>query len=101
LVESTQREVREAFENDREEVSSTLQKVAALERAVAGSSAVRESYERQFQGGKKSWLDLLNAVREMTQNEYALADAKTGLMGAIYKYQVRAGMPIQKAAHNE
>ena len=101
LVESTQREVREAFENDREEVSSALQKVAALERAVAGSSAVRESYERQFQGGKKSWLDLLNAVREMTQNEYALADAKTGLMGAIYKYQVRAGMPIQKAAHNE
>lgn len=101
LVESTQREVREAFENDREEIFSARQKVAALERAVTGSSAVRESYERQFQGGKKSWLDLLNAARELTQNEYGLADAKTGLMAAIYKYQVRAGMPIQRAAHND
>lgn len=101
LVEATQREVREAFENDREEIFSASQKVTALERAVSGSSAVRESYERQFQGGKKSWLDLLNAVRELTQNEYGLADAKTGLMGAIYKYQVRAGMPFQKAAQND
>jgi adhesin transport system outer membrane protein len=97
-VETTQREVQEAFENDREGILSSKQKVASLERAVSGSNAVRESYERQFQGGKKSWLDLLNAVRELTQNEYALADAKTSLMGAVYKYQVRAGIPLTKGS---
>lgn len=98
VVETTQREVQEAFENDREEISSARQKVASLERAVSGSTAVWESYERQFQGGKKSWLDLLNAVRELTQNEYSLADAKTGLMGSVYKYQVRAGIPLTKGS---
>ena len=97
-VETTQREVQEAFENDREDILSSKQKVASLERAVSGSNAVRESYERQFQGGKKSWLDLLNAVRELTQNEYALADAKTSLMGSVYKYQVRAGIPLTKGS---
>ncbi len=96
-VEAVQREIQEAFENDREDILSGQRKVNALERAVTGSHTVLESYRRQFQGGKKSWLDLLNAVRELTQNEYALADAKTAWMGAIYKYQVRAGMPLQQA----
>ena len=55
-----------------------------------------ESYERQFQGGRKSWLDLLNAVRELVQNEYSLAEAKASLMAAIYKFQIRADLPMQK-----
>ncbi len=97
-AEAVQREVQEAFENDREDIVSGQRKVNALERAVGGSHTVLESYRRQFQGGKKSWLDLLNAVRELTQNEYALADAKTAWMGAIYKYQVRAGMPLLQQA---
>ena len=94
LVETTQREVIEAFQNDREDIVASHKRVRALLRAVAGSEAVLASYQRQFQGGKKSWLDLLNAVRELTQNEYALADAKTSLMGAVYRYQVRAGIPL-------
>lgn len=94
LVEATQREVMETFQNDREDIVASHKRVRALLRAVAGSEAVLSSYQRQFQGGKKSWLDLLNAVRELTQNEYSLADAKTGLMGAVYRYQVRAGIPL-------
>ena len=96
LVQAAQREAQEAFENDREEMVSNKAKVSALERAVAGSQAVLASYLRQFQGGKKSWLDVLNAVRELTQNEYTLTDAKTAWMAAAYKYQVRAGLPLQK-----
>lgn len=98
LVQAAQREVKEAFENDREEMVTSKAKVSALERAVAGSESVLASYLRQFQGGKKSWLDVLNAVRELTQNEYTLADAKTAWMAAAYKYQVRAGLPLQQVS---
>ncbi len=98
VVETVQREVQEAFENDREDIISGQRRVSALERAVSGSHKVLESYHRQFQGGKKSWLDLLNAVRELTQNEYTLADAKTAWMAATYKYQVRAGLPLQETS---
>jgi adhesin transport system outer membrane protein len=98
LVQAAQREVQEAFENDREEMVSSKAKVSAIARAVAGSQSVLASYLRQFQGGKKSWLDVLNAVRELTQNEYTLADAQAAWMAAAYKYQVRAGVPLQKVS---
>lgn len=89
------REVREAFENDRDEIQSERVRTQALTRAVDGSVQVLESYQRQFQGGRKSWLDLLNAARELAQNEYALADASTGLVAAEYKYLVRAQLPLE------
>ena len=60
-------------------------------KASEGSEKVLESYQRQFQAGRKSWLDLLNAVRELAQNEYALADAKAGMVSAMNRLQIRMG----------
>ena len=96
VAQASKRETKELFENDREDILSTTIKVKALERAVSGSALVLESYQRQFEGGRKSWLDLLNAVRELAQNEYALADAKTSLMASTYKFLVRAGRSVEK-----
>jgi adhesin transport system outer membrane protein len=53
------------------------------------------SYQRQFQASKKTWQDLLNAVRELAQNQYALADARASLQGAMYRLQIRTGQDIQ------
>jgi adhesin transport system outer membrane protein len=62
-------------------ISTTWSEIQALEsqlqpaRALLSSAdEVVESYLRQFQVGKKTWLDLLNAQREKTNAHYALAD---------------------------
>ena len=90
-VQAAMRDVQQTFENDREEFTNARSRMAALLKSVQGSEKVLESYQRQFQAGRKSWLDLLNAVRELAQNEYALADAKAGMVAAMNRLQIRLG----------
>jgi adhesin transport system outer membrane protein len=40
-------------------------------------------------------LDLLNAVRELAQNEYALADSRAAMAAAMYRLQIRSGQDVQ------
>lgn len=79
------------LQNDREEFFSARSRMQAVESAVAGSAAVLESYLRQFQGGRKTWQDLLNAARELAQSQYAEVDARASMAGAMYRLQIRLG----------
>jgi adhesin transport system outer membrane protein len=94
-VQAAMRDVQQIFENDREEFTNSRSRMSALIKSVQGSEKVLESYQRQFQAGRKSWLDLLNAVRELAQNEYALADAKAGMVAAMNRLQIRLGLDPQ------
>jgi adhesin transport system outer membrane protein len=40
------------------------------------AQAVFDSYTRQYVTGRKTWIDVLNAVREVTQTQFAVADAE-------------------------
>jgi adhesin transport system outer membrane protein len=77
--------------SDQEELANTRRRITALEKSVTGSDLVLASYQRQFQAGRKTWQDLLNAARELAQNQYALVDAQAAMMGAMYRLQVRMG----------
>jgi adhesin transport system outer membrane protein len=62
-----------------------------LENAVQGrsmSTEVFDSYARQFTTGKKSWIDVLNAVRESTQSEMAVADAEGQLIASALRLKL-------------
>jgi adhesin transport system outer membrane protein len=88
-VEAALREIQQTLQNDREEFVNARSRMQALERAVAGSKQVLESYLRQFQAGRKSWQDLLNSARDLAQNQYALADARSSMVGAMHRLQLR------------
>lgn len=90
-VEASRREALQVLRSDREEFQQTLSRMGTLEKSVAGSASVLESYQRQFLAGRKSWQDLLNAVRECAQSRYALVDAKAALLGAMQRLQIRMG----------
>lgn len=90
-VEATVRELQQSLQNDREEFVNARMRVAALEKSVASSALVLESYQRQFQAGRKQWQDLLNQVRELAQNQYALADAQASMVGSMYRLHIRMG----------
>ncbi len=90
-VEAAIREMQQTLQNDREEFVNARSRIAALEKSVASSALVLESYQRQFQAGRKQWQDLLNQVRELAQNQYALADAQASMVGSMYRLQIRMG----------
>lgn len=94
-VETAMREMEQTLRNDREDFENARLRMAALEQSVVGSERVLASYQRQFQAGRKSWQDLLNAVRELAQNQYALADSQAAMLGAMQRLQVRTGQEPQ------
>ncbi|NDF45424.1 MAG: TolC family protein [Betaproteobacteria bacterium] len=95
MVLTAHRDIQQILLSDQEEWTNTRKRIAALEKSVKGSDLVLASYQRQFQAGRKTWQDLLNAVRELAQNQYALVDAQAAMMGAMYRLQVRMGQDPQ------
>lgn len=93
-VEAVIRETHQSLQSDREDFVNARLRIAALEKSVTSSAVVLESYQRQFQAGRKQWQDLLNQVRELAQNQYALADAQALMVGAMHRLQVRMGQVL-------
>lgn len=56
-----------------------------------GTSEVVDSYLRQYQVGRKNWLDVLNAQREKTSALYNLADMQYGLQSAQVRLMIQTG----------
>ncbi|MCF8210573.1 MAG: TolC family protein [Rhodoferax sp.] len=52
----------------------------AIKASLGAATEVSESYDRQFRAGRKSWLDVMNAAREMAQTEVQLADIESTYM---------------------
>lgn len=90
-VDAAWLEQREAMLGDIDQIAAAENQLAALQSAVTGSQHVLDSYSRQFTAGRKTWIDLLNAVRELAQNQYARADSQAALAAAVYRLQVRLG----------
>ncbi len=61
-------------------------------RAISSSTdEVVASYLRQYQVGRKTWLDVLNAQRETTQARYTLADLEAGIQSAHLRLLMLSG----------
>lgn len=63
----------------------------ALAIALDGARMVKESYARQFIAGRKSWLEVLNALREVETNELQLSDARVATMASAYRLKIQTG----------
>ena len=83
-------EVLQAMLNDANEIQENLQRYKSLVVLVESSRQIHESYVRQFTAAKKSWLDVMNAMRELSQNEYALNDVQHNFFGLLQRLRVYA-----------
>ena len=80
------------------QIQSNLSELDALmaqlvpSRALVNDTAqLVDSYLRQYQIGRKSWLDVLNAQREKTNALYSLADTQYGLQLAQVRLMIVTG----------
>lgn len=83
-------EVESELRNDLREFTSASTRIPSLQKSVTGASNVLQSYQRQFQAGRKSWLDLLNAARELSQAQYLIADTLSIYAASALRLQVRS-----------
>ena len=83
-------EVLQTMLNDANEIQENLQRYKSLVVSVESARQIHESYVRQFTAAKKSWLDVMNAMRELSQNEYALNDVQHNFFGLLKRLRVYA-----------
>lgn len=75
----------EKISNDFESYRSLDDRMVTAQKAIEASHEVLSSYTRLFIAGKRSWLDVVNAAREQTQNQIAASD----LLSSRYVYALR------------
>jgi adhesin transport system outer membrane protein len=88
-ISTAERELREALRLDFVTNRASRDRVAAGTRASTSSELVTESYKRQFIAGRRTWLDVMNAVREATNSELSVADAEVGAMSSNARIWLR------------
>lgn len=88
-ISTAERELREALRLDFVTNKSARDRVTAGARAQGSSALVTESYKRQFIAGRRTWLDVMNAVREATSSELSVADAEMGAMASNARIWLR------------
>lgn len=74
--------------NDIDALSAQLEPAKALQN---DTTELVDSYLRQYQIGRKNWLDVLNALREKTQADYNVTDVRYGLLQSQVKLLLLTG----------
>lgn len=87
-VEASKRDLSDRLNAEYNEYEFSQLKKESFQRSADLSSDISDSYDRQYLVGKKSWLDLMNAVRERSQTRVSLADADGGLLGSSYRLAI-------------
>jgi adhesin transport system outer membrane protein len=90
--QAAERQVREQVETAWHDWQGARVRAENAERSRASAAEVAQSYARQYVAGRKSWLDVLNAVRENVQAELALADVSAQVQIAALRLKVLTGV---------
>jgi adhesin transport system outer membrane protein len=94
LAEAGRRDVTERVESEWRDLVSAQQRLPELQRSREGAVEVLASNRRLFVTGRRSWIDLLNSVREIAQAEQAEAEARSLSVGAYYRLGLLLGIPM-------
>jgi len=71
--------------------TSSANRVESQSGSIGSSQKVFASYTRLFLAGKRQWLDLVNASRELTQNQMAFEDTRSTLIVSAYQLALLGG----------
>ena len=81
-VAAAEREIRETIATDLAANAAGRRNAAAGAIAARAAEAVTQSYLRQYIAGRRTWLDVMNAVREAASAELTRSDAEIDAMAS-------------------
>jgi len=92
-LESARIDLARGLQSEWTALSGLQQRLGGETAGVEANRAVLQSFERQFEAGRKSWLDVLNAARELTAAEAAAAAVALELAVGQVRLAVMIGLP--------
>ena len=86
--EALRRDWRQRMDGDLLEFQGNQQRLQLLEAARHGNLTLTDAYTRLFVAGRRSWLELLNVVREVVQSDIAASDLLATQVGLLHRLQL-------------
>ena len=90
-VVTVEQQLRRQVANDIIEYEAARARASISLRASDTASRVSASYMRQFIAGRRSWLDVMNALREAVNAQIGRSDAEVTAMAAETRLILRSG----------
>lgn len=87
---SVQRDLREGLRLDFVNNNAARQRIAVAGTAASGSRLVVDSYKRQFIAGRRTWLDVMNALQESTSTRLSVEEAQVTAQLTAARIMVRS-----------
>lgn len=87
-VEVARRSIAEQASIEQASGLSQFQRSAGLQASLASTQAMVLSWDRQFLAGRKTWVEVMNAARELAQSQTALADASVAYVVSTWRLAV-------------
>jgi len=98
-IDVVQSDLQDSIHADIEDFAAARGRTRALAQAVSETELIEDSYKRQFVAGRRTWQDVMNAVRENSDVRLSLVEAQASVLGAVYRLRTRMGnFPWQQAA---
>lgn len=98
-MEVSRRSLNEQVSVEQIQLLSLEARERSLRAGLGWTQAMVDSWARQFRNGRKTWVEVMNAARELAQAQAALADAEVGQRVAQWRLAVLAeGLPAVLAA---
>lgn len=88
---AAERELRDQIVGDFLDYKSNSERAGIAQAVSASSQRMTESYMRQFTSGRRTWLDVMNAVREATSAQIDALDCEVAALSGMSRLMLRAG----------
>lgn len=98
---SNERELREIVEADLLENGVAKERAASSSLSATSATAVTESFMRQFVAGRRTWFDVMNAVRESMTARLGEVDARVSAMASAARLLMRSGRWTPQAQQDQ
>jgi adhesin transport system outer membrane protein len=91
LKKNAQLEITNKVRSDWNQFLSEIKQIETFSNLTQTTQGVYQSNVRQFEIGKKTWIEVLNSKRENTQANYALADSEANYFSSGIRLQILTG----------
>lgn len=89
--EAAQRNLLEAVQSEQEQLDSITARLPLLRNAMEASSQTAQAWDRQFLAGRRAWIEVMNAAREMAQAEIDFGDANASQISSQWRMGIYCG----------
>jgi adhesin transport system outer membrane protein len=93
-LDATRRSLIEQVSLEHVSALTQAQRRVSLRSGLSSTQAMVDSWDRQFLAGRKTWVEVMNAARELAQAQTVLAEVEVGYVVATWRLAVLAeGVP--------